>query len=263
MARVNLFVLGGFMVRSASADPIFLPTRKSQGLLAYLALGPGHVHAREKLATLLWSDSAEAQARQSLRQALFDIRKAFARIRPEILRSNGDGVAVNSAAVEVDAVRFETLAAEGAPRALAKAVSLCEGYLLEGLRIKEEPWEEWLRAERARLHELRVEVLTRLLTHQTEAGATQAAIQTAGRLLALDPLHEAVHRRLMRLYLRQGRRAAALRQYQVCCQALERDLGVEPEAETRNFVVRYFPERVHRRAHVSLQPDIDSVARRR
>jgi DNA-binding SARP family transcriptional activator len=232
MARVQLSILGGFTVRPASANPIFLPTKKSQGLLAYLALSPGHVHAREKLATLLWSDCAETQARQSLRQALFLIRQAFARVRPEILRSNGDGVAVNSAAVEVDVMRFEALVAEGTPRTLAQAVGLYTGDLLEGLRIKEEPWEDWLRAERARLNELRVEALTRLLTHQTRAGATEEAILTAGRLLALDPLHEAVHRSLMRLYLRQGRRAAALRQYQVCLQVLQRDLGVEPEAET-------------------------------
>ena len=99
---------------------------------------------------------------------------------------------------------------------------------------------EWLRAERARLYELRVEALTRLLPHQTEAGATEAAIQTAGRLLALDPLPEV----LMRLYLRQGRRAAALRQYEVCLQALERDLGVEPEAETSELCRALLPRAV-------------------
>jgi hypothetical protein len=53
------------------------------------------------------------------------------------------------------------------------------------------------------------------------------------RLLALDPLQEAVHRALMRLYARQGRRGAALRQYQVCVAALRRELGTEPEGETK------------------------------
>ena len=37
----------------------------------------------------------------------------------------------------------------------------------------------------------------------------------------------------MRLYLRQGRRGAALKHYQVCVGVLERELGVEPEPETR------------------------------
>src|SRR5262249_53708862 len=62
---------------------------------------------------------------------------------------------------------------------------------------------------------------------------TERAIQTALRLLALDPLQESAHRALMRLYARQGRRASALRQYQVCVGVLQRELGVEPEPQTR------------------------------
>jgi hypothetical protein len=55
------------------------------------------------------------------------------------------------------------------------------------------------------------------------------------RLLGLDPLQEAVHRTLMRLYARQGRRGAALKQYQVCVGVLQRELGTTPEAETRKL----------------------------
>jgi hypothetical protein len=55
----------------------------------------------------------------------------------------------------------------------------------------------------------------------------------AARLLALDPVQEAVHRVVMRLYARQGRRGEALRQYQVCVSVLQRELRAEPEAETK------------------------------
>ncbi|RMH20864.1 MAG: hypothetical protein D6698_03470 [Gammaproteobacteria bacterium] len=37
---------------------------------------------------------------------------------------------------------------------------------------------------------------------------------------------------MMRLYVENGRRAKALQQYQVCCQALESELAVTPAAET-------------------------------
>ncbi|MGK9522632.1 bacterial transcriptional activator domain-containing protein, partial [Salmonella enterica subsp. enterica] len=37
---------------------------------------------------------------------------------------------------------------------------------------------------------------------------------------------------LMRLYDRQGRQALALKQYRLCRTALQRELGVSPEAET-------------------------------
>ena len=39
----------------------------------------------------------------------------------------------------------------------------------------------------------------------------------------------------MRLFERQGRRGEALRQYRVCVDALQRELEVEPEAETRRL----------------------------
>jgi len=53
------------------------------------------------------------------------------------------------------------------------------------------------------------------------------------RLLELDPLQEPVHRTLMQLYVETGRRGSALRQYQFCVAALQRELRTEPEAETK------------------------------
>ena len=64
---------------------------------------------------------------------------------------------------------------------------------------------------------------------------TEAAVRTARRLLALDPLQEAVHRLLMRLHAQAGRREAAIRQYEVCVGMLRRELRLEPEPETRQL----------------------------
>ena len=52
----------------------------SLALLVYLA-ATGRAHARQKLAALLWPDFSEAQARQALRTALADIRRALALYR--------------------------------------------------------------------------------------------------------------------------------------------------------------------------------------
>src|SRR5215831_3092242 len=242
VAELTVCALGGFSVRAAG-KPLVFRTKKSRGLLAYLALGQGQMYAREHLASLLWGDGSDEQARHSLRQALSDLRKALPRVGPEILRSD-DGVALNPTALDVDVAAFERLVAEGTPQALARAAELYRGALLAGLNFKEEPWEEWLRAERDRLQELAVGALEKLLAHHTETGAGEAAIQIARRLLVLGPHDEAVHRSLMRLYLGQGRRASALQQYQVCLQTLQRELGVEPEAETRLLYQELLPQRV-------------------
>src|SRR5262249_55246591 len=51
--------------------------------------------------------------------------------------------------------------------------------------------------------------------------------------LAVDELAEEIHRRLIQLYAFGGDRGAALRQFERCSDALERELGLSPLPETR------------------------------
>jgi DNA-binding SARP family transcriptional activator len=228
---LHLSLLGGFRAHLDANPPMVLPARKAQALLAYLALPLGQAQPRDKLAALLWGDMAQPQARASLRQALTSIRRALA--GGEILRVDAETVALDPAAVVADVVTFQQKVKDGTRAALEEAAGIYQGELLAGLALNEAPFEQWLLAERERLHELAVGALAKLLAQQRAAGAVEAAVESALRLLALDPLQEPAHRALMRLYAQLGRRGAALRQYQVCVAALERELRAEPEAETR------------------------------
>src|SRR4029450_11245536 len=117
MARLSVGLLGGFQVR-LDAGAIALPTRKSQALLAYLALPPGQAHPRDKLAALLWGGIRDESARTSLRQALFAIRKALGEAA---LRVDGATIALIPERVDVDAVSLAQAVANGSPEALARA----------------------------------------------------------------------------------------------------------------------------------------------
>ena len=70
----SLRLLGGFELLRGSSR-VEVPSKKVRGLLAYLALAPRPPVSREKLAALLWPESAEPQARLSLRHALASLRK--------------------------------------------------------------------------------------------------------------------------------------------------------------------------------------------
>jgi predicted ATPase len=144
--------------------------------------------------------------------------------------------------VTVDVTEFEQLARTDDPKALEQSAALYQGDLLEGIGPSSAQFEEWLRAERERLHEHALEVLAQLLGHRMKLGAIEPAIHTALRLSSLDPLQEVTHRALMRLYARQGRRAAALRQYQVCVDVLQRELGLEPEEATKQVYRELLPQ---------------------
>ncbi len=233
MPQLRLTLLGGFQARNQAGELLSVPSRKAQALLAYLALPLGRAHPRDKLAALLWGGIREESARASLRQALFIARKALQDADAEALDQKADTLRLEPAHVDADVAAFEQAATTGTPEALTRAAELYQGDLLAGLALAEAPFEEWLVGERERLRELALEALARLLVHHRKDGLPEAAVQTALKLLTLDPLQEAVHRALMRLYADTGRREAALRQYQHCVRVLQRELGIEPEAATK------------------------------
>ena len=79
--------------------------------------------------------------------------------------------------------------------------------------------------------------LTEALTLLTEdyclLGDTQSALAYARRLVTLDPLNESAHRQLMQVYSQLGQHTAALKQYQTLEQTLRKELGLDPQPETR------------------------------
>jgi len=232
MKPLHLSLLGGFECSSAAGAPLAFPTRKVRALLAYLAANGAQSHGRGKLAALLWGGQAEAEARANLRKALSRLRETLPEEARDSLAADAGHVAFRPDGLEVDALLFERLVADGTPETLERAAGLHRGEFLEGLADCGEAFDEWLGMERRRLSELLQQTLQRLLDHYVVTGAIDRAIQIALRLLALDPLQESVHRSLIRLYMYQDRVGAALDQHRRCRELLASELGVEPAPET-------------------------------
>jgi TolB-like protein/DNA-binding SARP family transcriptional activator len=184
---------------------------------------------------MLWSGRTEDSARQNLRQCLTALRKGCQNGETVPIFAEGDLLRLDPARVIVDVGEFEDTVRGRDPTALARAFELCRGELLEGLNIEEGPFDEWLIGERRRLNAMAIEGLNQLLQHQQQQAEREAAMQTALRLLIIDPLQESVHRSLMRLYHEFGDAAQALRQYADCEKILRRELGVEPEDATKEL----------------------------
>jgi DNA-binding SARP family transcriptional activator len=227
-------LLGGFQAR-VGASTIRLPTRKTQGLLAYLALHAGQPHDREKIQGLLWPDVASRQAQASLRQTLFTLRKTLARTSVPALLTTATTVALDAAHLWVDVAVLERHVAGVTREALEGVASLYAGHLLEAFVIDEAPFDQWIENERSRLREVALGTLDRLLDLQAAAGEPEKGIQTALHSLRLDPLRESTHRALMQLYAASGRRGAAVQQYRSLVSTLARELGVEPDSQTKKL----------------------------
>jgi DNA-binding SARP family transcriptional activator len=233
METLYLRLFGTFQFESEGGRPLSLPTKKIKALLAYLAFCNGQAHERAKLAALLWEDSREMQARESLRQSLSLLRKALSPCHAHALIARGDTVELKSGALLVDAVEFERLVTSVEAAHLAQAVQLYQGRFLEGFDLRASEFEGWLLSVRQQLNEKAIGALNKLLAHDVRAGNVERGITIATRLLSLDPLEESAHRSLMALYCKQGRYGAALQQYRFCCDVFSKELGVEPEASTK------------------------------
>lgn len=232
LVRARLSVLGQFDVRGPHGEPVRLNLKKARIALAVLALSAGGRVRREELMALLWSDRSEAQARQSARQTVASIRKAFRETGVDVLDGDLETIALAEGALDIDAVRFRALLAGGGEDALGEAVALYRGPLLEGVTTRDPEAEIWIRDRRAELHEAALRALERLLVAHRSAGRSEALEALARRALELDPLLEEAHRGIIAVHLARGQKALAARQFRLLRDLLQRELQVAPSAET-------------------------------
>ncbi|HKS71032.1 MAG TPA: AAA family ATPase, partial [Ktedonobacterales bacterium] len=197
---------------------------------------------------LLWPEYDQLHARGTLRRTLSALGKA---LDGEQLSIERESIGLRAdTALRLDVDEFHRLlaacrthghttdeACAACVEPLATAAALYRDDFMAGFSLRDSPaWDDWQFFQRETLRRELASVLRRLTGAYIGLARYDDAISSARRWLALDPLHEPAHRSLMRLYAWSGQRAAALRQYQTCARALDRELGVAPlEATTRLY----------------------------
>ena len=210
-------ILGGLDLRSADGAALRLPTRKAALVMVALVLTPKGLR-REALCDALWPDRGEQQARSSLRQALTAIRAVLPDDGPgPRLDSEQETLRLLAEPDSVDLRRFDALAAAATPERLAAAAEIYQGDILAGIALPES-FETWLAPHRQAARRKALALVERL----SQLAPGDACRALAERLLATDPAAEEAHRALIRLSLAEGRRNAALRQFELCREALRR-----------------------------------------
>ena len=207
--------------------------KKSRALFKLLAIQPGrHLH-RDQAMDALWPDLDVQAASAQLYKAVHHIRQALATADPrgEALVEFSEGLLRLGAEVETDVASFERLAdvavREPTLAALRAAVAAYSGELLPADR-----YEEWTLAPRDALSGRHVDLLVQLGAALLQAGVLPEAADAYRQALAVDPTREDGHRGLMQVYALEGSRDRAIRQFRICEEVLDRELGVRPSAET-------------------------------
>jgi DNA-binding SARP family transcriptional activator len=222
---LEVALLGGLSV-AVDGRPVELPAdARARELLARLALSPGP-HSRSALAGRLRPDVPEDSARKTLRNALYELRRALGPAGRDALVVMGDRIGLSDS-VRVDVLVFRRLLADGDLEAAAAAG---RGELLDGFDG------DWALSARNEHAADLAGVLGTLAATAEQAGDLAAAVKWARRRLAVEPLAEAGHRELIRLLALDGDRPAALAAARAMSERLRSELGIPPSAPTRALI---------------------------
>jgi DNA-binding SARP family transcriptional activator/Flp pilus assembly protein TadD len=232
----NLRLLGGNVLEDEHGSPIKMSSHKGRAMLTYLAVSDGGRATREQLAHLLWGDSTDAQARQSLRQCLIALKKDFGGAAFFPIDQQGGFIRLNAEVVWTDAAEFERLAASDDPAAVERASKLYRGPFLRDFHVDAEEFTAWAEIERQRVHRIAIALKERHIELLDAAGEGRRAIEAAESLIAADPFRDDWQRMLLRLYARYNCREVALRKADEFVALLKSELGAEPESGTRALI---------------------------
>ena len=206
---------------------------KRLALLAYLAMtATKGFQRRDLLLPLFWPELSESRARNALRQAVHQLRRALG---PDVVRSRGtDMLAVDESLLWCDAREFEGALQRGA---LDDAVALYNGDLLPGFVVEgASEFDRWLDDTRVFLRRRAARAAWALADRRARAGDAAGAVESAQRAGALGFDDEAGLRQLLTLLDRVGDTAGALEAYAAFTRRLERETGKEPSSDTTALV---------------------------
>src|SRR3954451_24405807 len=155
--QLRLECLGGLRIARRDGPVPGLISGKAQALLVYLAV-TSQPHSRESLAGLLWGEQPDEAARTSLRQALSQLRRV---IGDHLIGTRTSAELDSATPIWVDVTAFEAGLRDSTPRTkpeqLRLAADLYRGDFLASFAVRDAPaFDEWVIAQRERLHQLAV-----------------------------------------------------------------------------------------------------------
>lgn len=222
---LEIRLLGRFEVRF-NGEPVEIPSRPAQSLLAYLILNPGIQHRREKLAGLLWPESDASNARNNLRHALWRLRKVIGKKYFTTDKVSIGFDASTDYELDVDILKDEANKS-GSADDLSQAVSAYEGELLPGFYC------EWANVDREEIQAVFEDRMQMLLDRLVEEERWREVLKWGERWISLGRSPEPAYRGLMIAHSRLEDHSAVAATYERCIKSLEGDLGIEPSLATQ------------------------------
>jgi DNA-binding SARP family transcriptional activator len=220
---------------------------RGRTIFKYLAARRTVPMPKDQLADMFWPESEPELARRSLHQAIYCLRQTFKRLAPDIqiVRFADDRYQISpDVPIWIDAEEFGQMVEQARGlRAAGKNEQAMQAYavavdLYSAPFLPEDRYEEWTEEPRRTFQAMYLEALHGLAHYHHDRGEHPAAILLCQRALSEESCDEEAHQLLMACYLAQGLRHLAVRQHQICVNALKAELGLTPSEELEAFYRR-------------------------
>ena len=234
--RLDYRVLGPVEVADADGLALGVGGPKARLLLALLLVRRNEAVTVDRLVDGIWGESPPASAVTMLHGYVSKLRKVLDQSARggSVLETGAGGYLLRVGPDDVDAARFERLAAEGAQLVASGAVEEGRRQLRAALSLWRGPpladlaFEPALQDEIRRLDAVHLDTLERRIDADLAAGGQAEVVAELQSLVASHPLEERLHGQLMLALDRCGRTADALGVYQRLRRRLSDELGLEP-----------------------------------
>ncbi|MFJ4834706.1 AfsR/SARP family transcriptional regulator [Streptomyces sp. NPDC088747] len=241
-ARLRITLLGTFQAARGDRD-LPVPGARLQALVVRLALAGGRAVAPRTLVDTIWPENPPAGPAHALQALVSRLRRALG--SSAAVTQAAGGYRLDVAASDVDALRFEELAAAGRERLRAGDPHSAAALLDEAVAL----WSEHPGAAPPAVVAVEPATATRLAHASTEAvadlaeaelalgNARQAATRLTG-LLSQHPLFERGVALVLDALAAEGRQAEALARYEQFRETLAEEFGTDPGAALRERHLR-------------------------
>jgi basic membrane lipoprotein Med (substrate-binding protein (PBP1-ABC) superfamily)/DNA-binding SARP family transcriptional activator len=229
---MDLRVLGPLEL-TVAGQPVELGAPKQRALLVALVLGRGRPRSVDDLIDAVWGDQAPRTAQHSIQLYVSGLRRALGDVEGRVLSTQQPGYALDLNQMEVDAHRFERLAAQGYAELgddPADAL-LCFDEALtlwRGPPFADVMYLDAVQSEMRRLDSLRLDVEDARDDARIRLGELSEALADLTRRVHEHPLRERTRGLHMQVLAAMGRQADALRSYRELEIRLADEFGISP-----------------------------------
>ncbi len=219
-------------------------TRRARDIFCFIVSRRHHLASKDTIIDTFWGETDFEAVEKNFHPTVSHIRKALNSNQPLkqnfLLYRDGDYQLNAEFSYRIDIEEFDRLVSEGENARRARRFEECisayeRALVLYRGEFMQGSYEPWVEEQRTYYREQYLRLLEALAGVAQNAADWPRVMQLAHLIIHEDPFREDIHCMIMRAHAAEGNRGAAKEQFETLKRLLQRELGVEPSAETRKL----------------------------